>query len=153
MLHLWKNIIGYFFTFSLPDELYKLSSFTLKFQLKVYQSEVKSLSRILLFVTPWIVFMDSLWPHELPGFSVHGIFQARILEWVAISFSGRSSWPRDWTQVSRIIGGRFTIWATREVLSVSNLWIILWNNWRFYTVETLHQGTCLVYHLFFFVFL
>ena len=35
-----------------------------------------------------------------PGSSVQGIFQARILEWVAISFSRGSSWPRDWTQVS-----------------------------------------------------
>ena len=34
-----------------------------------------------------------------PGSSVHGIFQARILEWVASSFSRRSSWPRDWTGV------------------------------------------------------
>ena len=46
--------------------------------------------------------------------SVHGILQARILEWVAISFSRGSSQPRDWTRVSRIAGGRFTIWATRE---------------------------------------
>ena len=36
----------------------------------------------------------------LPGFSVHGILQARILEWVTISFSRRSSPPRDWTRVS-----------------------------------------------------
>ena len=50
-----------------------------------------------------------------PGSSIHGIFQARILEWVAISFSRRSSWPRDWTWVSHIVGRRFTIWATREV--------------------------------------
>ena len=49
-----------------------------------------------------------------PGSSVHGIFQAWILEWVAISFSRGSSWPRDWTQVSRIAGRCFTIWATRE---------------------------------------
>ena len=52
---------------------------------------------------------------SLPGFSVHRIFQARVLEWVAIPFSRRSSWPRDWTQVSRIVGRRFTVWATREV--------------------------------------
>ena len=52
---------------------------------------------------------------SLPGSSIHGIFQARILEWVAISFSRRSSWPRDWTRVSCIVGRRFTIWATREV--------------------------------------
>ena len=51
---------------------------------------------------------------SLQGFSVHGIFQARVLEWVAISFSRRSSWPRDWTQVSSTAGRCFTIWATRE---------------------------------------
>ena len=39
-----------------------------------------------------------------PGSSVHGIFQARILEWFAISFSRGSSWPRDQTQVSCIAG-------------------------------------------------
>ena len=52
---------------------------------------------------------------SLPGSSVHGIFQARILEWVAISFSRRYSRPRDWTRISRIVGRRFTLWATREV--------------------------------------
>ena len=49
-----------------------------------------------------------------PGSSVHWILQARILEWVAISFSRGSSRPRDWTQVSRIAGRRFNLWATRE---------------------------------------
>ena len=42
-----------------------------------------------------------------PGSSVHGIFQARVLEWIAISFSRASSWPRDGTQVSRIAGRCF----------------------------------------------
>ena len=51
---------------------------------------------------------------SLPGFSVHGIFQARVQEWVAISFSRGSSRPRDQTQVSRIVGRRFTHWAIRE---------------------------------------
>ena len=51
---------------------------------------------------------------SLPGSSVHGIFQARVLEWVAISFSRGSSQPRDQTWVSRIAGRSFTIWATRE---------------------------------------
>ena len=46
-----------------------------------------------------------------PGSSVHGILQARILEWVAISFSRGSSWPRVRTQVSRIAGRRFNLWA------------------------------------------
>ena len=49
-----------------------------------------------------------------PGSLVHGIFQAWILEWVAISFSRGSSGPRDQNQVSRNVCGRFTIWATRE---------------------------------------
>ena len=49
-----------------------------------------------------------------PVSSVHGILQARILEWVAISFSRGSSRPRDQTPVSCIAGRFFTIWATRE---------------------------------------
>ena len=49
------------------------------------------------------------------GSSINGISQARILEWVAISFSGGSSQPRDPTWVSCIAGGFFTIWVTREV--------------------------------------
>ena len=53
---------------------------------------------------------------SLPGSSIHGIFQARILEWVTISFS-RSSRPRVWTWVSRTIGRHFTIWATSPVFT------------------------------------
>ena len=51
---------------------------------------------------------------SLPGSSLHGILQARVLEWVAIAFSRGSSWPRDRTWVSRIPGRRFNLWATRE---------------------------------------
>ena len=61
--------------------------------------------------------------YSRPGSSVHGMLQARTLEWVAIPFSRGSSWPRDWTQVSWIAGRFFTIWATREakwILSVLN---------------------------------
>ena len=50
------------------------------------------------------------------GSSVHGVFQARILEWIVISFSRGSSQPRDWTQVSHTVDRRFAVWATREVL-------------------------------------
>ena len=49
-----------------------------------------------------------------PGSSVLGMFQARILQWVAISFSRGSSWARDQTQVSCNAGRFFTDWATRE---------------------------------------
>ena len=47
-------------------------------------------------------------------YTIHGILQARILEWVAIPFSRGSSQPRDWTQVSLIAGGFFTSWARGE---------------------------------------
>ena len=48
-----------------------------------------------------------------PGSSVHGVFSARMLEWVAISSARGSSWSRDWTCVSWIAGRFFTRWATR----------------------------------------
>ena len=48
------------------------------------------------------------------GFSVHGILQAKILEWVGIPFSRGSFGLRDWTWVSSISGRLLTIWATRE---------------------------------------
>ena len=56
---------------------------------------------------------------SLPGSSVHGIFQARELEWVAISFSRGSLRPRDRTWVSHIVGRCFAVWASREVLSMN----------------------------------
>ena len=67
------------------------------------------------------VMSDSRDPMDcsLPASSVHGILQVRILEWVAISFSRRSSWPRDWIQVSWIAGRVLTNWAMREALQWS----------------------------------
>ena len=50
-----------------------------------------------------------------PGSYVHGILQAGILEWVAISFSRGLSGPRDWIQVSGIAGRFFTVWATSPI--------------------------------------
>ena len=47
--------------------------------------------------------------YSLPGSSVHGIFQARVLKWVTIAFSRGSSRSRDRTQVSRIVGRCFTL--------------------------------------------
>ena len=78
-----------------------------------------------------------------PGSSVHGILQARISEWVAVSFSRGTSQPRDQSQVSHIAGRFFTVWATREAhkwcgvagkqrktkktsRSYSNLYVHLW---------------------------
>ena len=69
---------------------------------------ISRFSRVQLFVTP----MDC----SLPGSSVLGFPQARILEWVAISFSRGSSKLRDCTQVSCIAGRFFTFWTIRKAL-------------------------------------
>ena len=61
-----------------------------------------------------------------PGSSVHGILQARILNWVAIPFSRGSSWSRDQTHVSCIAGRFFTIWANREAHHDSSSPQICW---------------------------
>ena len=61
---------------------------------------------------------NSLWPHgsSLPGFSVHGILQARILEWVAISYSKGSSQPRDQTYVCCIsCTGRWVLYPQHHM--------------------------------------
>ena len=91
--------------------MYGCESWTIKKSVKW-----KSLSRVWLFVTPWTAGLSS----------VLGILQARTLEWVAISFSRRSSPPRNWTQVSRIAGRLFTDWAHKESRVPKN--------WCFWTV-------------------
>jgi len=72
----------------------------------LWNVKVQSLSHFQLFVIP----VDC----SLPGFSVHGIFQAKILEWIAISFSRGSSRPRHQTWASHIAGRCFILWATGE---------------------------------------
>ena len=74
------------------------------------------------------VMSNSLQP--LPNSSVHGILQAIILEWVALPFSRGSSQSRDQTQVSHIADRFFTVWATKEAMSLSSG---LFNN---------YQGNC-----------
>ena len=69
---------------------------------------------------PWPVYVKVKVTQLCPtlcnplDYTVHGILQARILEWVAFPFSKGSSQPRDQTQVSRIAGRFFTNWAIRE---------------------------------------
>ena len=57
---------------------------------------------------------------SLLGSSTHGIFQARVWEWVAMSFSRESSWPRDQTWVSHIVGRRFTNLSDKDMT-----WVVL----------------------------
>ena len=58
---------------------------------------------------------------SLPGSPLHGILQARVLEWVAISFSRGSSRPTDRTQISHIAGRCFNLWATRDLVLIMPL--------------------------------
>ena len=87
--------------------------------LKVCSTRPNNLEQVKVLVAQ---SHSTLQPHELqphdrgspPGSSVHGILQAKILEWVAIVFSRGSFRPRDRTQVPCIAGRFFTIWAIRE---------------------------------------
>ena len=63
-----------------------------------------------------------------PGSSVHGILQARILEWVAIPSCRGYSQPRDWTQVSHIADRFLTVWGTREACEYRRICQILWKS-------------------------
>ena len=85
------------------------------FELAVFTTDLLSL--LLLLCSPNNSHLFLLYFDNSPlGSSVHGILQARILEWVAMpSFRG-SSWPRDQTWVFCIAGRFSTIWATREAL-------------------------------------
>ena len=74
---------------------------------------------------------------SLPGSSVHGIFQAIVLEWIAISFSRGSSQPRDRTRVSRIIDRRFTVWATSQKGTIKQRY---WEAERRQTKPTVQWG-------------
>ena len=82
------------------------------------------IGNLLYWIEEWSlsVMSDSLQPVNCspPGPSVHGILQARILEWVAISFSRGSSRPRNRTQVSHIAGRPFNLCAAREALKYKN---------------------------------
>ena len=99
MLH--KLNINYLPIFTKTPSLFILSPNYLP---SVLDSLWKSLSSVQLFATLWT--------------TVHGILQARILEWVAFPFSRGSSQRRDQTQVSHIAGGFFTWWVTREAQEV-----------------------------------
>ena len=90
------------------------------FKLETWKVKVKSLSHVRLFVTLWTV------AHQAPPSM--GILQARILEWITISFSRGSSWPRDQTQVSHIAGRRFNLWTTREAVETWKTY--LKQNWK-----------------------
>ena len=94
-------------------------------------------------------------------YAVHGILQARILEWVAYPFSSRSSWSRNRTGVSSIVGGFFTNWAIRKAplkwnpqlnpkavppLLPDGFDLLIWSNYLFYGAD--YSSWWLFLHLF-----
>ena len=94
------------------------SSLSHKWLVKLFvPTDVKSENVSCSVVSDSLQHMDC----SPPGSSVHGILQARILVLVAIPFSRGSSRPRDWTQVSCMVGRFFTIWATKEALPLMYL--------------------------------
>ena len=96
-------------------------------------------------------------PMDRSSHFVHGISQARILEWVAIPFSKGSSWPRDWNWVACIADRFFTVWATWETLMYVNKAIIWMSNiceafsQVFYHLEK--YNSLPLFHLFFLYYL
>ena len=84
------------------------------------------------------VVSNSLWPVDCspPSSSVHGILQARILQYVAISFSRASSWPKNQTRVSCIAHGFFTNWAMREA-HIDMWYLLLYLNINYHIITYL----------------
>ena len=85
----------------------------------------------MTLVCPCMCVLSHVWLCDSSGSSVHGIFQSRILEWVAISYSRGSSWPRGWTCVSCV--------------SCTGRWILYWLS---------HQGNLYiaVYQFIYFIY-
>ena len=104
----------------------------LNFCKKWHLGHIQAARELVPAVVSCLMVSDSLRAdglYSLPGSSLHGILQARILEWVAISFSRESSQPRDQTWVSCIEGRCFTFWATRRPWSLQcqmpKEWVLL----------------------------
>ena len=113
----------------------------------VHHACIRSLfSHVWLFAT----HMDC----SLPGSSVHGTLQARMLEWVAIPFSRGSTQPKDQTRVSCIAGKFFAIWDTRE----ARMFIYMIHFCHLYTYMcvyiycTVYTYTCMLHAIYAFAF-
>ena len=102
------------------QEINLLHWFCRIWQASVCVCVLSSFSHVWLFVTPWTVAhgvtkSDPWTTWTVARLLIHGISQARILEWVAISFSRGSFWPRDWTWVSCIDRRVLYHWATWDM--------------------------------------
>ena len=92
---------------------------------KKWKKKKKLLSRVIPFAIPWTVAYQAP-----PGAcKILGIFQARVLKWVAISFSRGSCQPGDWTHISHITGRRFTLCATKGSQNCLGYCFIALSDW------------------------
>ena len=112
----WKTA-KYFSRHFTNDFLHSKEAHEKMLSITIREMQIKTIMKYNS-VTPWTV------AHQAP--LSMGIFQARILKWVAMPSSSRSSQPRDWTQVSRTAGGFFTVWATREALKHTTIHLLEW---------------------------
>ena len=105
---------------------YEILCKSFKLFIKNFNDRLINILYIYIVYVMYLVAQSCLTLYDLmdcssPSFSVPGILQARTLEWVAIPFSWGSSQLRDQTQVSCIVGGFFTFWATREARYACNI--------------------------------
>ena len=98
--HKWNNLAHTFWKYRESNDL-QVTFLARNLKRLLKRGEVKVMQACLTLYNP----MD---------YTVHGILQARILEWVAFAFSRTYSQPRDRTQVSHTAGGFFTSWTSRE---------------------------------------
>ena len=94
-------------------------------------AELAAFSQNTIFTWKWkwkLLVQSCLTLCNPMDYTVHGILQARILEWIAFPFSRGSSQPKDWTQVSCTAGRFFTSWTTREAL-------FTWKNWQTVVIQ------------------
>ena len=95
------------------------------------QSLTSRISQLPVIITQSCLTLCDPMHCSPPGFSVYGIIQARILDWIAIPFSRGSSWPRDQTRISCascMTGRFFTFWVTGEVQEVAE-WSLIELAW------------------------
>ena len=124
-INVWQKPLQYCKVISLQlikiDEKNAKTLWICLYVIKIVCSCCCLVAKPCLFCDP----MDS----SLPGSSVHRIFQARILEWVAISFSTGSSWPRNWTcsccRISCSVGKFFTAEPLGKPIILLGVWTYL----------------------------
>ena len=117
-LHGWRSLLGYSPWDCKESDMTERLHFT-----SLHFTSLKEFSLIWSEVTQSCPTLCDPMDCRLAGSSIHGILQARILKRVTISFSRGSSRSRDWSWVSRIVGRRFNLWATREALQ-SNIVLV-----------------------------